>query len=105
MWRLNRFMNVNKRFSLINVIFVLLPFTIFLYSEQIEKIYKKFNLVDSKSLILSILFIPVISSLYILVDNYRSKNNSLFWNVFQVILLILSFFIYYSINSLSNFGF
>ncbi len=90
-------MKQNKVVLLVFLFLIILPILVFWYGPSF-----KVNL--SENIFLIILFIPVLGSMIIIYTNYI-KNKMKSWYIIGLILLIITFFIFYSIYSLSNFGF
>ena len=95
----------NKKFGLIVIIFIIIPNIIFWDSPLLEKRITGFYTTDYKNLFLFLLFIPILASFFLLYKNYTSQIHSRAWYILAGIFGLASILIFYTIYSLSHFGF
>lgn len=99
-------MTNNKKFSLIFVIFVLLPIGFaFLnyYLADFNKFRWGYNNVNQVSF--SALLIGILACAFIIYKNYSSKLNNKFWYIIASLFGFIYLVYFYFIYSLSHFGF
>ncbi len=92
-------MSINKKFGLIFLVLVVLPIIIFVY--LLSSVYYSNN-----RILFSILsLISIVSCVYIFYKNYTTKINNIFWYIIVTIFGLSTLFLWYTLNSLSHFGF
>ena len=96
----------NKKFSLIFVIFVLLPVALLVLNGHIaEKGISDWSVENRNQVSFLTLLIVVISAIYLIAINFIKKSHSIFWYIIAFIFLILSIVFLLLGTAVVNFGF
>jgi len=96
----------NKKFSLIFIIFVLLPFGLIFFNNYLaENRINDWSYGNRWGFALFCYMIGVFGCIYIIVKNYRTKLNSKFWYGLSGVVGLLLFVLFYITSSFSHFGF
>ena len=98
-------MSNNKKFLLVLLLTILLPLFLLFYTPAFRDQNGVLSYSDNSVAFFLLMWIPIISCIYILFKNYLTKNHNIIWYITASLLGIVLVLFWYSVYSLSNFGF
>lgn len=98
-------MSNNKKFLVVFILTVLLPLFLLFYLPVFRGRDNVISYSDNRILFSFLLWIPIISCVYIVFKNYTARNNNIIWYIIASLLGVILFLFWYAVESLSNFGF
>ena len=98
-------MSNNKKFLAVSALTILLPLFLLFYVPFFRDQNGVISYSDNRVLFFFLIWIPIISCVYIIFKNYLTKTHNIIWYIVASLLGVMLFLFWYSIYSLSNFGF